>query len=197
LYDASVAAQMAELAEMIRFGNRSVRRADQVKISRRVKASRPACPRTKVGCWLRAVVLGQTAEIEALGRQLNDGQPGWNPDEPAVVEAACELPMRKVFGTDYDRRDVAEFAATLSEIPLPPGSVMPSHLEIEAVIRAALGDIYAIIDDIRPSVLLATRDRLILVAWHKQEWSETDVDQLISSAEAAAFERGRRPPLAS
>jgi hypothetical protein len=105
--------------------------------------------------------------------------------------------MREVFGTDYDRRVVAEFAATLSEIPLPPGSVVPSYLEIEAVIRAALGDPYAIVDDISPSVLLKIRDRLILVAWHKQGWSETDVDQLIASAETVAFERGWRPPLAS
>jgi hypothetical protein len=46
-------------------------------------------------------------------------------------------------------------------------------------------------------VLITIRDQPILVARHKQDWSETDEDQLIASAELAAFERGWDPPLAS
>lgn len=160
------------------------------------EAANPARPRTKVGLWLRAVVLGPNSDIESLGRQLNNGRPGWNTDEPAVVEGACRLAMREVFASGHDRRDITAFAAMLSEIPLEPGSVVPTHLEIEAVIRHALGDTTAIIGDIKPSKLLTIRDWLVLVARHKQSWSEAEVNQLIAQAELLAFERGLHPPLA-
>jgi hypothetical protein len=160
------------------------------------KRSRPARPRTHVGLWLRAVLLNGTPEIERLAGQLNGGKPGWNPDEPAVLEAACEQAMRQMFGTVDDRREIRAVVSTLREIPLPPGSLKPGHLEMERVVRVALGDRSATLDSIRPSVLLAIRDRLILVAHLKLAWSESDVDALIADAERIAFERGWKPPLA-
>jgi hypothetical protein len=155
-----------------------------------------AGPRTHIGRWLRAVVLDGVPEMERLSRHLNGGRPGWNPDEPAVVEAACELAMRQTFGESPNAREITALVAHLRAIPLPAGAVAPGQLEMEAVVRAAMGDRSAIIDDIRPSVLLVIRDRLIVLASGQLGWSESDVDQLIADAEDLALRRGWHPPTA-
>ena len=54
------------------------------------RRARPATPRTVVGMWLRAGFLLETEKRNRLASTLNGGTDGWNYDEPAVVEAACE-----------------------------------------------------------------------------------------------------------
>lgn len=57
-------------------------------------------PSTAVGVWLRASLLDQRELRRKLTTTLNNGKPGWNDDEPAVVEAACEIAVREFFGED-------------------------------------------------------------------------------------------------
>ena len=58
----------------------------------------PAGPSTVVGKFLRAALLDQRELRRQLTTTLNNGKPGWNGDEPAVVEAACEIAVREYFG---------------------------------------------------------------------------------------------------
>lgn len=58
-----------------------------------------ARPRTFAGRWLREAMLDRRDERDRLVSTLNRGSAtGWNDDEPAVVEAAAELALRRYFG---------------------------------------------------------------------------------------------------
>src|SRR5579862_7964047 len=68
-----------------------------------------ARPRTYIGQLLRAMFLRQK-ELEAeLQKKLNNGKPGWNDDEPAIVELVFQRLLRLFLGEDYDTHDIAEF----------------------------------------------------------------------------------------
>lgn len=55
-------------------------------------------PRTYVGRWLLALLMHDPELREQLRSTLNGGkETGWNDDEPAVIEAACELAFRLFF----------------------------------------------------------------------------------------------------
>ncbi len=84
-------------------------------------------------CWHRA-----RFQDELSGR-LNGGRTGWNDDEPAVVEAACELATLRFFGTDYEGESITAFVADLRR-RIPDERDRFDQVELEAVIRAALND---------------------------------------------------------
>jgi hypothetical protein len=155
----------------------------------------PAVPRTNAGKWLRAMYLGQWELRDSLRSTLNNGQKkGWNDDEPALVEAVCELSVRQYFGPDYDVRAVTDFvellrAATKDNNPFP-------QLESEAVIRAALGEADIDLSGISRFALLGIRTLAGSLATDRMRFGEAEVDQLISEAEQITFERGWHPPLA-
>lgn len=152
-------------------------------------------PRTNVGQWLRAALLRQTELRDRLRPKLNGGRKtGWNDDEPAVLEAACERAVGRFFGSDYDVRAVTAFAAQLREANA--GDPTYDQLKMEAVIRLALGE-----PDVDTQGITAGQKFLIrlvvlggVVA--KLGLGEADVDQLITEAERVAIERGWNPPLA-
>ena len=58
-----------------------------------------ASPRTDIGRWLEARIVGDEPRAEALRSKLNGGVKGWNDEEPGVVEAACELCLQAEFPT--------------------------------------------------------------------------------------------------
>ena len=100
-------------------------------------------PSTVVGVRLRATLLDQ----RELTRQLNYGKPGWNDDEPAVVEALCEIAVREYFGVDYDVRAITSFVSRMrSQIH---SVAPPEQLATEALIRSALGETDVVTDDIK------------------------------------------------
>lgn len=86
-----------------------------------------------MGQWLRAVLLGQTELRDRLRPRLNGGDKGWNDDEPAVAEAACELAVGRFFGSSYDVRAVTAFVAELREAT--GNDPAYDQLKTEAVIR--------------------------------------------------------------
>ncbi len=77
---------------------------------RRGRASSWRQPRTTAGLWLRAGVFGDRDSRMRLSKRLNGGKPGWNEDEPAVAEAACELAVGRLFGVGTDEGAVVAFA---------------------------------------------------------------------------------------
>jgi hypothetical protein len=130
-----------------------------------------------------------------LQLKLNGGsEAGWNDDEPAVVEAACELAVGRFFGTEYDVRDITAFVAELAEAT--ERDLTRDQQKTEAVIRLALGD-----RDVETTGITAGQKyfiRIVVVALvvGKLGLREADVDQLITGAEKIAVERGWNPPLA-
>jgi len=152
-------------------------------------------PRTYVGRWLWATMRKDRELADRFGSLLNDGQPGWNLDEPSVVQAAAELIARRLFRADYDVREVtaivADMRARLQKVSTPPG-----QLEMEAVVRAALGETDVALDGIRPSVRLRIQLAIIGKALYELALGESDIDQLVADAERIAFERGWSPSLA-
>jgi hypothetical protein len=157
-------------------------------------------PRTVMGVWLRAAGLGMTEERDRLQSQLNGGKAGWNDDEPGVIEAASELAARRYFGSRASTDHVAAIAARLEDAvrtgadPRRAASKLPDKAQIEAVIRYASGDHSAVLDNIRPSVVLHARGAFIFFVIMKLD-IVFELDRLICDAEALAFARGLNPPL--
>jgi hypothetical protein len=151
-------------------------------------------PSTVVGMWLRATLLDQRELAKRLNPALNNGKPGWNDDEPAVVESLCEMVVREYFGDDYDVRAITSFVSQMrSRIHsvAPPG-----QLETEAVIRSALGETDVVTDDIKPLQKYVIRISVLGLIRILLGWDEATVDQRIVEGERMAFERGWNPPLA-
>lgn len=152
-------------------------------------------PRTYVGQWLRATLLRQSELRDRLRPKLNGGrQTGWNDDEPAVVQAACELAVGKFFGTNYDVRAIATFAAELREATAHDPRY--DQLKTEAVIRSALGEQDADTEGITAGQKYLIRGAVVTLVHGKLRLGEADVDQLITDAEKIAVKRGWNPPLA-
>jgi hypothetical protein len=160
----------------------------------RPKSEMKPVPRTLAGQWMRSGVLEDADTRRRLGRRLNGGKDGWNDDEPAVIEAACELAVRRMFGSAYDVRAITAFVSELRG--RVAGSRTPiDQLEAEAVIRAALGEDTAI-SDLRRLTLLNVRGLVTARICIVLGLGEQEVNQLIVDAERIAFERGWNPPLA-
>ena len=152
----------------------------------------PTKPRTYVGLWLRAGLLGENELRRELTGKLNGGKDGWNYDEPAVVDAACEIVVRRFFPSDVDVREIAAIASDMRQ----KSKSLPGQLKVEAVIRAALGEADVVIDDIKPPELLHIRGAVVAYLFIILG-AKFSVDELIIEAENIAFERGWKPPLAN
>src|SRR5262245_40109716 len=157
-------------------------------------------PRTMIGRWFRAMSLGMTEERDRLARQLNGGEPGWNDDEAAVIQAISELAARRHFGPNASADQIAVTAAQVVEAERRGadargrGGSLPDKTYVHAVIRYDTGNRPAGSDNIRPSVALHIRGAFISFIIAKLDIM-FELDQLIRDAEARAFERGLSPPL--
>lgn len=152
-------------------------------------------PRTNIGRWLHAVLLRQNEQLEPLKLKLNGGkETGWNDDEPAVVEAVCELAVGKLFGTGYDVRAVTAFVTQLREATA--GDSPLDALETEAVIRRALGDRDVVTEGITAGQKWIIHLAAMGGAIGRLMLGEAEIDQMITDAEKITFERGWNPPLA-
>ena len=139
-----------------------------------------AGPSTVVGGWLRALLLDQRELTGQLTTTLNYGKPGWNDDEPAVVEALCEIAVREYFGADYDVRAITSFVSRMrSRVHSvePPG-----QLAAEAVIRFSLGETDVVAGDVKRLEKLGIRIAVLAMARLLLGWDEATVDQRIVEA---------------
>lgn len=157
-------------------------------------SERRAKPRTYVGLWLRAGFLHQQELRKELQVTLNGGKPGWNNDEPAVVEIACQIASRRLFKGGYDASDIAKIvdvmrAATEGDSPVDP-------LKAEAMIRDALGEPDIDVKNIDPGQKFRLRYLIAVTSTSLLESDEVAVDEIIADSERIAFERGWKPPMA-
>jgi hypothetical protein len=153
-------------------------------------------PRTVAGLALRAALLKDYDCAHRLSSMLNGGKPGWNQDEPAVVEAACALVLHRFFRPDYDVREVTAYVSDLLA-RAHESEMRAGHLEIEAVVRLALGDTGVELEGIRPAVLHNIRGIVTMDIADRLDLSKPEIDQMLSDAEQIAFRRGWNPPLAT
>jgi len=156
-----------------------------------------AGPQTCVGQWLCAALLRQLELRDRLRRTLNGGKEGWNYDEPAVVEAASELAIIRFFGTDYDAYDISGAVSWMRDVELARNKTPHGQMEMEAVIRSALGEGDVDLSGIIPPVLFEIRAQVVAYVVLKLGLPEADVVRMIVQAEQMAFDRDWHPPLAN
>jgi hypothetical protein len=156
-------------------------------------------PRTIIGLWLRAGWRGDDEDHQRLVRQLNRGQKGWNEDEPAVIEAACQLAVRRFFAAVRHRDtgqlvSIEEFVSDLRQRThqhrTPPG-----QQDVEAVIRAALDDSAEVPAHLGRGALLEIRGGVAFNVFAIMKFDARAIDQFIAEAEDLAMARGYSPPL--
>jgi hypothetical protein len=156
-------------------------------------------PRTIVGLWLRANWRGDDEGHQRLDGKLNRGQKGWNDDEPAVVEAVCQLAVRRFFGVVRDRDtgklvSVEEFVSDLLA-RISKTRMLFGQEDAEAVIRAALDDSAEVPPHIGRGELLGIRGVAAFSVTQVLKFDAEDCDHLIVEAEDLAIARGYSPPL--
>jgi hypothetical protein len=174
---------------------RSLQTADMPRLRFGASARPEGKIRTVAGLWLRALLAWDTEARRALAGRLNGGQQGWNYDEPAVMEAACELAVRRFFGSGYDVREITAAVSWMRSANQDRGRTSHGQLEMEAVIRSALGEPDVDISGIIPPVLMEIRIAALGYAILKLGLSQPDIAKLIVEAENVAFKQGWNPPL--
>jgi hypothetical protein len=164
----------------------------------RAKRSEPATPRTVMGLWLRAFLLRDAQRRRELGAKLNGGKLGFNRDEAAVVQAACQLAVRRLWGSGYDVRDITAAVAVMREASLANDHTPPyGQLEMEAVIRSALGEADVDMTGIPRPLAYEIQGVALGYGARMLGLSEPEVVRLICEAEQIAFDHDSKPPLAA
>jgi hypothetical protein len=154
---------------------------------------RRAKPRTYVGRWLRATFLRQQELRKELDGTMNGGNPGWNDDEPAVVEFASQLVLRRLFGDEYDGRVIEKFVDLIRTAT--DGDPPVDQLNATMLIRNALGESEIEVSKIDSGQRFVLRALAAATAAYILDLDEAAVDEIITDSERIAFERGWKPPL--
>jgi hypothetical protein len=149
-------------------------------------------PRTTVGLWLRALLRGDSDGYRRLVAKLNRGEKGWNDDEPAVVEAACQIVVRQYFST-YKHVSVEVFVTDMRE-RMAKKTAPPRKEDIEAVIKYALNEGAGAPLQIRRGELHQIRGTVTANISDILRLDAKAVDDLVVGAESVALERGYSPP---
>jgi hypothetical protein len=151
-----------------------------------------------MGSWLRVLLTRDVALRKRLSTQLNGGKLGFNRDEAGVVQAACELAVRKLWGTGYDISEIADAVTFMHEANPPEARDRYPQQVMEAVILAALGEppTDQDIGDYLPRPLVFEVQMVVTgYVGAKLRFPAPTVDHLITDAERIARERGWNPPL--
>lgn len=151
-------------------------------------------PRTYVGQWLRAMCLRQRELRIELQATLNGGKPGWNDDEPAVVEFASQIVLRQLFGNEYEAGEITNFVNNLQAAT--EGDPPVDQLNAEMLIRDALGEAKIDVKGISPGQRFLVRALMAATGAYLLDLNEAAVDEIISDSERNAFEHGCKPPIA-
>jgi hypothetical protein len=140
-------------------------------------------PRTIVGRWLLATVLGHEDQRGQLVTRLNGGEAKWKKfDEPAVVEVACRLAVRRLLPTSADETQISALARDMRSKSSRSNSVPGQHV-IEIIIRAALGNRDASFGGIDNKTLFVTQGLAVGYAYFRLGIERGEIARLITEAE--------------
>ena len=149
-------------------------------------------PRTVVGIWLLATAAGEPmADRQRLVKKLNNGVPGINDDEPAVVTAACELALKRLFVNGHTEQQITDLVALIrSRITVAEA---PAQYEIEGVIKAALDGVAASAVTLGRQFVI--EGLLFAVACLRLALARGEISELVCRGERVAFAAGFHPQL--
>jgi hypothetical protein len=154
-----------------------------------------ALPRTYVGRWLRAAMLDQRELRDSLTVTLNSGRPGWNDDEPAVAEAACELMLREFFGpAGPDTAAVQRLSVEVSHA-YGADKLPISQQDAEAVICASASRANAVAGTVHRGHAVRISSTVAAVLAVRLGMGDAAVDALLREAERVAYDSGFHPAL--
>jgi hypothetical protein len=153
-------------------------------------------PRTIVGRWLLATILGHEDQRDQLVTRLNEDESKWKKyDEPAVVEVACWLAVRRLLPTNADETQISALARSMRS--KNRSNSVPGQHVMEIIIRAALGHQDVSFDGIGSNILFVTQGFAVGYAYFKLGMERDEIARLITEAEQVAFKQGWNPPLIS
>lgn len=152
-------------------------------------------PRTVVGQWLRATLLGQDELADRLRSALNNGEPGWNYEEPFVAGFACEIAVRRLFPGPLDVRAVTAFVDDMRG--RIHGTEAPDRKVSEDLMRGALGDHSVSFAGVSLEELFHCQLMITAAIVLDLGLDEVTIDEIIVGGERSAFDAGRHPPLAT
>jgi hypothetical protein len=128
-----------------------------------------------------------------LQGKLNNGKPGWNDDEPVIVDLVFQRVMRLFLGKEYNVHDIEEFLDFL-ELSAT-GDSRVDRLKAENLIREAMGEPGVEETDASPRQKYLLQGLMAGLASLHLKLGEGTVDEMITDSERLAFERGWKPPL--
>ena len=145
-------------------------------------------PRTRVGAWLRALLL---CDPELMARYRRGTE--WSGEEMTVLQAAFVLQVRRFFGAGHDASAVPAFMSSLASLVKEKGQRL-DLARTEGLIRSALGESAPDSDDILPG----QRHQLAAVVAgfvaHELQMTPHAIWLLVIRSEQMAFEQGWNPP---
>lgn len=153
-----------------------------------------ASPGTYVGRWLSALLLNHNDLRRELAVHLNGGKPGWNDDEPAVLQAVCELALQRFFGQSPDTGAVKEFVSEMRR-KIARGITPPAQASMEAVIRVALGGEASEISTLKGSELINIRVVVTAAICELLNLGDRQINEMIIAGENMAKARGWAPQI--
>jgi hypothetical protein len=145
-------------------------------------------PRTRVGAWLRAVLLGDP-ELMARHRRGT----GWSGEETPVLQAAFVLQVRRFFGASHDASAVPAFMSSLASLLKEKGRRV-DLARTEALIRSVLGESAPDFDDILPGQRHQLACLVAGFVARERQMTRHAIWLLVIRSEQMAFEQGWSPP---
>jgi hypothetical protein len=145
-------------------------------------------PRTRVGAWLRALLLGDP-ELMARHRRGT----GWSGEETPVLQAAFVLQVRRFFGGSHDASAVPAFMSSLASRLKEKGKRL-DLARTEALIRSAVGESAPDFDDILPGQRHQLACLVAGFVVHELQMTPRAIWLLVIRSEQMAFAQGWNPP---
>jgi hypothetical protein len=130
-----------------------------------------------------------------LRTTLNQGKPGWNDDEPAVVETAFNMIIHNLFDSGYDARHIREFVEKIQTVM--GGEPPVDQPKAEALIGRVFGRTDVHEGEINAGERFLLQGLIASCAVYMMGIDdEATVNEIISESERITFERGWKPSLA-
>jgi hypothetical protein len=173
---------LATAAQAAHFAGRLQAQRDQ-----RV-AELPDEPRTRVGAWVRALLL-RDPELMAKHRRGTE----WSAEETTVLQAAFVLQARRFFGDRRDDGAISEFMASFGALVKEKGQQL-DLTRTESMVRWALGGSAQDVDGRFSGQELQLAGVVAGFVAHELQMTPHAIWLLVIRSEQMAFDQGWNPP---